>query len=126
MYVIKSDNGFTLIEFVIAVFILMVGLLGLLQTVNLAIETNMGNQLRTDAVMVADQELGRQLVKGFQNASTTSANYAVSRKFMNGFKNYSVARTGSVFSNSKKVNVVVSWKYKNMVYSHEATAVISQ
>lgn len=127
MLAIRNNSGFTLIEFVVAVLILMVGLLGLLQTVNTAISSNMVNQLRNEGVVVADQELGRQLAKGFQNASTSAANYLVTRKVLNGFRNYSVTRHNlPAFSNSKQVTLTVKWKYKNTLYSHDASAVISQ
>jgi type IV pilus assembly protein PilV len=112
-----------------AVVILMVGLLGLLQTVNVALSSNMVNQLRNEAVAVADQELSRQIIKGYSLISTNSnqpAKYAVPHMVLGTYKNYSVTRSGQEFSNSRKVDISVSWKYKNMVYTHEASAVVSQ
>lgn len=126
MSVIRSDSGFTLIEFLVAVFILMVGLLGLLQTVNVSISNNMVTQLRNEGVVVADQELGRQIAKGFDNASTAQTAYYLSRKIFNGYRNYSVARDGATFSNSKEIRITVSWKYKNTPYSHNASTVITK
>jgi type IV pilus assembly protein PilV len=125
MSAIKNDNGFTLIEFLIAVLILMVGLLGLLQTVNLAISTNKVNQLRNEAVIVADQEISRQVAKGFAGISTTTGTSVIRRPILTGFKNYSVLRSGDAFSNSKVVRIEVRWTYKNTPYSHAASAAIS-
>jgi len=57
MSALKNNNAFTLIEFVVSVLILTVGLLGLLQTINTAISNNMGNTLRNEATVVADEQL---------------------------------------------------------------------
>ena len=126
MSAIRNDNGFTLIEFMVAVLILMVGLLGLLQTVNMSISNNMVTQLRNEGVVAADQELGRQIAKGYDNVSTGHASYVLSRKVFNGYRNYSVVRDGAEFSNSRQVKITVSWKYKNTPYSHDASSVITR
>lgn len=127
MSVIKSDNGFTLIEFLVAVIILMVGLLGLLQSVNLAISTNRVNLLRNEAVIAADQEISRQIAKGFDLISTNAGTSIIRRPILNSFKNYSVFRTEvTPFSNSKMLKIQVRWSYKNVGYSHDASAVVSK
>lgn len=51
----NNRSGFTLIEFCVAVLIMMVGLLGLLQAVNMATQHNLGNLLRNEAISVADE-----------------------------------------------------------------------
>jgi type IV pilus assembly protein PilV len=130
MFAIKNNEGFTLIEFMVAVVILMVGLLGLLQTVNMAISTNKVNQLRNEAVIAADQEITRQLQTGYDQIVTPPAGTkvvsVVSRPILNGFKNYSVFRSGTDFSNSKQVIIQVTWNYKNVTYTHDASAIISK
>ncbi|MBI2353484.1 MAG: prepilin-type N-terminal cleavage/methylation domain-containing protein [Deltaproteobacteria bacterium] len=127
MYAIKNDGGFTLIEFLVAVIILMVGLLGLLQSVNLAISTNKVNLLRNEAVIVADQEISRQIAKGFDLMSTNAGTSVIRRPILNSFQNYSVIRTEVPrFSNSKMLKLEVRWSYKNVGYTHDASAVLSK
>ena len=61
-----ADNkGFTLVELMIALVIMSVGLLALLQTVNLAIAHNSSTKLRNDAVIYADQAVGTERAKAF-------------------------------------------------------------
>ena len=69
---LNDNSGFTLIEFLAAIVILMVGLLGLMQSANVAISTSRQNQLRNEASLVADQFLAGELAKGFQNVSTSA------------------------------------------------------
>lgn len=122
----KSNSGFTLIEFLVSIVILMVGLLGLLQAVNVSIHHNMNSQIRLEAVSVADQALAKELAKTFDNVSTTTSTYLVSRQVVKAFKNFSVVRTGTLLTNSKQVNVRVSWKNKGNHNSHETSSVVSK
>lgn len=124
---VKQDNsGFTLIEFLVSIVILMVGLLGLLQAVNLSYSHNLQNQLRNEAVTVADSEMAGEVAKGYDNASTSSRAINVSRKILNGMKNYSVVRTGSTLQNSKEITYEIRWEYRGTRYTHNASGVISK
>jgi len=121
----RDNNGFTLIEFLVSIVILMVGLLGLLQAVNISYSHNLQTQLRNEAVTVADSVMAGEVAKGYGNASTSTSAIYVSRKILNGMKNYSVVRTGSSLQNSKEITYEVSWKYKGTRYIHNASGVIS-
>jgi type IV pilus assembly protein PilV len=113
----SSDSGFTLIEVMVSIVILSVGLLGLLQTLNMSIEHNMRNQLRNEGASLADAELASELFKGYNDISTTTLSYIRTRQVMNVIqKQYSVTRSGSTLSNSKVVSFRVSWRYKKARY----------
>ena len=136
MALVVSDNrGFTVIEFLVAVVILSVGLLGLLQSVNIAIRHNTVNELRLEGTQVADEEISRLLARGssltgFDSISTTTSRYFVSRRIptsLDAFKNYSITRTGSsVTANTKQVTIQASWRYKNERFTQAATSLISK
>ncbi len=123
----KDDKGFTLIEFLVAIVILMVGMLGLLQSVNISLYHNLATQLRNEAILVADGEMSKQLSRPFELVSTASvATFEPRKILMGGFKNFSVFRTGASFSNSKELNVEVSWHYKGNRYTHQTASAISR
>lgn len=121
-----KNKGFTLIEFLVAIVILMVGLLGLLQTINLSLQHNLTTQLRNEAVSVADDFMSRELSKTFDLISTSTGNFSMNRKVAASFKIYSVERSGTSISNSKQVNVIIIWRHKGNRYQHETTAVVSK
>jgi type IV pilus assembly protein PilV len=145
MALVYSDNkGFTLIELMVSVVILTVGLLALLQSVNLAINHNMVNELRLEGTQVADEELAKELAKGstevgFAAISTTTVindpnprrkRYVVRRTIptsLNAFKNYSITKTGVLVSaNSKQVTIAASWRLRNLRYTQSAASLITK
>lgn len=125
---LDSRSGFTLIEFSIAVLIMMVGLLGLLQTVNMASQHNLQSLLRNEAISVADEQM--VLTKSSINDSTkfvdlASSSSLVNRKARGSFANYSVNRTITETSvNSKEVTIRVTWRYKGSRFNHLISTLI--
>lgn len=130
--VYQNKRGFTLIEFLAAIVILMVGMLGLLQVINLAYSTSLQNDLRNTAVVLADEEISRELAKGYDKVIEHEVfrNYTVSRPMLSTMKNYSVNMTGTQVSSgdnsSRQVSVQVIWRYKKMRYDHGVSAVITK
>lgn len=122
----SNNHGFTLVEFLVAIVIMMVGLLGLLQAVNMGILQNMNSALRAEGVAAADWHLAREMSKSFDLVSTSTQRTTDQRPILNGFKQYSVVRTGVTYSNSKQINITVSWRNKGTRYIHESTSVISK
>ncbi|WP_052440169.1 prepilin-type N-terminal cleavage/methylation domain-containing protein [Geobacter sp. OR-1] len=126
----SSDNqsGFTLIEFCVAVLIMMVGLLGLLQAVNMATEKNLTNILRNEAVSVADNQMVQTKASVVDTATfNTLANMSslVSTRIRSGSKSYSVTRNvTAASSNSKEVVVAVSWQHKGNTFRHLISSMV--
>jgi len=128
----NNNEGFTLIEFLVAMVILMVGLLGLLQAVNYTIGHNMTTQLRDEAVRLADEKMTVEKSRVFDAIATGSSGKTeetVDVNVMNAFKNYSVVKeadflTGS--ANTKSLQVEVVWKYKGVRYSHVISSLVSK
>jgi prepilin-type N-terminal cleavage/methylation domain-containing protein len=128
-----ADNrGFTLIEIMLAMFIMMIGLLALLQTANLAIAYNNSNKLRNDAILLADQAIGIERTRLF--AAVANSNSLVSRKIGLGFINYSVVNTvtaltahslaGDKIAGANNLRITVSWREKGVKKYHSITTTI--
>lgn len=123
-----SNKGFTLIEFLVAIVIMMVGLLALLQSVNIAIETNGGNKKRTQAVAIADQVMAQERSKAF--TALTSAVVSPNTKQYSAYAglayvNYSVVeKVTKIATTTKDVQITVTWKDKKQRKSHSLTTVM--
>jgi prepilin-type N-terminal cleavage/methylation domain-containing protein len=56
---VQAESGFTLIEVIIAMIILLVALLGVFMTISYAVNYNSGNSTRTKTLAVLQQEVER-------------------------------------------------------------------
>lgn len=136
---VNSNNaGFTLIEVLVSFVILTVGLLGLLEVINVAINQNLTTQFRNDALVVADEFMMRERSKTFDNISCTACpgtpmKYVMVRNLKNAFKNYSVTKNVTTLTTgddgsakSKEIALNISWKHKTQRYQHSLSTIISK
>ena len=132
---LANRNAFTLIELLIALVILVVGLLGLLQTINVAMERSVETIARNEATVLANERILQCSSLNFNdivfNKWTT-----ISRAPQGVFKNYSVQTVTIYLTNppstrlsqqpaSTRIDVNVTWKVKNSRYTHSASSVVS-
>jgi type IV pilus assembly protein PilV len=124
--VLHDEHGFTLLEFLVAIVIMMVGLLGLLEVVNVGIRENMGNKLRNDAIMLADQVMANQRVRPFANISTTAGKSQTINAGA-GSVSYTVSKTVTKYAGTNSANVIVniSWLARGKQKQHSLSTVIT-
>ena len=124
-----NKAGFTLIEFLVATLILMVGLLGMLTSVNVAMDKNLESVFRNEATTLADERLMLKKAIAFASISATSASPAwtfQSRNIRGIYKNYSVQEiVNTPTSLSKEIIINVTWHKKGTKYSHSISSAVS-
>jgi type IV pilus assembly protein PilV len=127
---ISNNRAFTLIEFLVALVILSVGLLGLLKCIDLAMEKNLDNIYRTEAVMLADDRMMLIRSTSFASLATTAANppkILLERGTRGIFRNYSVQEIVTQSTpNSKEIVINVSWKKKGKSFFHSISSYVSK
>lgn len=123
----QDNRGFTLTEVMVAIFITLVGLLALLQSVNVATEHNLKNHLRDEAVQVGETVMNSMMVRPID---TTFAEYTtVPSRLRSRTGQYTVRRTftnlpiSATSPDAKLYTVRVAWAYKNMTSTHEVQTV---
>jgi len=127
----RNSGGFTLVEVIMAVLILLVGMLGLLQAVNLAMEVNLRNQVREEAVYVGERVMTELRGRGFDNISASYVTYSTPSKIRGVSRKYGVQRSSEVLATegglpaTKELAVVVTWSYKGVTYQNRVVAPIS-
>jgi len=114
-----------------AMLILIVGMLGLLEAINVAIEFNLKNQLRSEAVNLGERMLNEMRGKGFDNISAIYQPITIPSKIRGASRNYTVERTAKELSResgllvSQQLEVVVSWNYKGVTFQNRVTTPVS-
>ena len=111
----QNKKGFTLVEVLVAMGIMMVGLLGLLQSVNIAIEHNFRNQQRDEVVRIGEKVMndmrGKPLGTVFSQFTSERSNIRRGSTP----KYYRVGRTVTTITANltEQYRVDVPYKYKN-------------
>lgn len=119
----------------VAMLITMVGLVGLLQAVNLAMEHNLRNLLRDEAVLTGEKVMAYQKVRPFDQISTNPLGANPLKKnhpppfnsrLRSGSVRYTVEPTSYSLSTAKELIVPVKWTYKGVEYTHEVRSIRSE
>jgi len=110
----------------VAIVIMMVGLLGLLQSINVAMEFNLKNHMRDEAVYVGERYLNELKGKGFGNISASYSTLTVKSRIRGEKGSLTVDRSSTdMGSSTKRLQVLVKWKYKGVEYENRVVAPIS-
>ncbi len=123
----RNNRGFTLIEVMVAILIMMVGLIGLLQSINVAMEYNLKNQLRDEAVYTAERYFNELRGMPFDSIPVADLIFTTPSKIRGGAWPLTVKESSTLTTHDTKlVLVVVTWMYKNVPYENRLTAPISR
>ena len=122
----QDNSGFTLVELLAAMVIMLVGLLGLLHSVNIAVEYNLKNQMRNEVTRVAQDNMNFMRSRSFDSVFTPITTVPTSLRNMN--RKYTVTRTinSTGTDASKMYQVDVRWLYKNVSTTHSVMTVRSR
>jgi len=104
----------------VAMVIMMVGLLGLLQSINIALEHNLRNQFREQAVALGENQINLFRNQFRNQTSVTFPNYTrATVKIRSIDKQFDVYRTSSPASDvSRELEVRVKWSFKGIETQH--------
>lgn len=126
MRTVKQKNkGFTLVEVLVAIAFLTISMLAVLHALGLSVEHNMKNIIMDEAVLIADQKMNE--LRNTPIASLTSSTQSpLLRTFRNVTISYNVNWIVQNFSaDSRTIQVLVQWRWKNIDHQHSATSVVS-
>ena len=124
---LRNESGFTLVELLAAMVIMVIGLLGLLQSVNIATEHNLKNQMRNEVARIAQDNMNAMRSRPFDAVSTATQTLTAKTQLRNIDRDYLVRRKRfNVNDKSAKYQVDVQWKYKNVSTTYSVMTVRSR
>jgi type IV pilus assembly protein PilV len=125
-----NSSGFTLVELLVAMVIMLIGLLGLMYSVEIAMEHNLKNQMRGEVVRIAEEAMSNMRSRAFDSVS--SGQMIIPSKLRNINRSYTVKQTVVAIPNptptvvSRQYHVDVKWLYKNVSTTHSIVTVRSR
>ena len=115
----NNDRGFSLVEMLVAMVIILVAILGLFQVTLLSIDSNVINVLRDEAVRLAEERMDQLKSLPVTDEALPPGNQCdavqVKRNLRNFIESYQVCTTIIDLSGDvtkKSVQVVVGWNHK--------------
>lgn len=69
----SDERGFTLIELLMAMLIMTVGLLGLLQSLQIAYQHNTRNRMRDEGILMAEEQMNEFRQMSYENITARNA-----------------------------------------------------
>ena len=115
----QSKAGFTLLEVLVAMVIMMVSLLGLFEAISIATAQNVKNQLRDEAVLIGEERMADMMRRPFGLLSTSTI--TAPSRIRGTEKPFIIERKADNILNtaSYEFRVTVRWDYKNLPSHHE-------
>ena len=123
----SGNSGFTLIELMVAITIMIVGLVGMFDMLWVATRKNVENELREKAVAVAEQELNNLKAQPFANI-TSNMGGIVKRVVLSGGAARPVTvqtQVDNLSLNSRRISVRASWNYRGNIYEHHTASAVA-
>ncbi|SPQ00575.1 putative Type IV pilus minor pilin PilV [Candidatus Sulfobium mesophilum] len=128
-----GQRGFSLVEVMLALVILLFVSLALMQVALVTIDSNMTNTLRDEAVSIAEQRMTDLRSVAWSDAflvvnNPAGADEAVIRRDFRLFSlDFTPHRTITALAGDvKQIDVRISWTWKNQTYTHTITSIVRQ
>jgi len=111
----------------VAMVILMVGMLGLLATIDLSMQQTSQDQLRELAIGVGEEQMRNMQAVPFDSLAVFTNATTVPRSYRNGTVGFTTARTSSLLgADSAELTITVAWKHRGVNQQHQVRTVKSR
>lgn len=119
----KRNNGFTLVEVLVALLILTLSMLAIFEGLVLLSHINLQNLLRDEAVRIAEEKINSLRNSNF---SETEGTQLLSRRVKNFTKDFMVSwRLEPISTAASALKVDVKWVLTGKEYTHSVISIVS-
>ncbi len=125
-----DKRGFTLIEVMVTLMILALGMLATVVGIMAALDHNLMNEMRNEAMKIAQEQAEAARNMPFANIQDIPGTQTISRQLRKGTVPYKVQFTTPAVSNNtlqmKIVKFTVQWTFKNIQYQYILETIVRQ
>jgi len=104
--------------------VLLIGMLSSLAGVMAAVDYNLGNALRTEAMRIAQEQLENIRVGRYDLIASSS--FTVQRQVRKSLQNFQVAINVTTDASVRQVNITVQWTFKNITHTYSSATLVRQ
>ena len=128
----KKSEGFSLIEVMVAMLLVIIVMLALMEAVTLYIQSNMRNILRDEAVRMTQDIVYDMRSRGFTSNPVGTTTKTVNRTLRSGTWPFTVsvvvtnvpAGSPDDFADHKTIAATTTWVFLGQTYKHTASAMM--
>lgn len=127
----RDRQGFTLVEVLVTMMILAFGLMGSLVGVMAAMDNTLLNDMRGEAMKIAQEQMEEARNMSYASIQTISATQVVQRQFRKTLLKFTVNTTttplpGYAPYGMTKLSILVQWPFKSKTYSYLRESIVRQ
>lgn len=121
----KRSQGYSLIEVLIALLLMVLVLLALMESVVLYTQTNMRNMLRDEGVRVTQDVLYEMRNRGFASVPLGTTTQTQTRRLRSGVWTFNVSVTvNQIDAQMLSARATTTWDFLNSTFTHQASTLI--
>ncbi|NLJ29503.1 MAG: prepilin-type N-terminal cleavage/methylation domain-containing protein [Deltaproteobacteria bacterium] len=124
--VIQNKEGFTLVEVLVAMVVLLLGLLASLFGVMTALDHNLANAMRNEAMTIAQQQMENARSTRYEALVDGDTSSQVQRQFRKAQRTFDVNTNVTAVDNIKRIIVTVQWTLKNRTHSFSLESIVRE
>ena len=129
---ITDKRGFSQVEIMISLVLLLFVFLALAQTALVSIDSNMTNILRDEAVSIAEMRMNEARSISFDALVSDAADIPITRNLRNitGFSYTTTMTVTTLNANNKQIDITVQWDWKERTaangnpYTHTISTIV--
>ncbi|MBF0342915.1 MAG: prepilin-type N-terminal cleavage/methylation domain-containing protein [Nitrospirae bacterium] len=129
---LHNETGFTIVEALVSMVILVFVMLGLLQAITIASDVTLKNEIRDEAIHTATEEMEATRDANFDSVLTGTCEKCTSpntftRQYRNTSINYTINKVVTLLgADNKRVDITLTWSLKGETSTYAASTLLSR
>jgi type IV pilus assembly protein PilV len=121
-----DSEGFTFVEVLVALVILMISMLGILNAMTIAMQQNLENYCRDESVRIAEQKMNELRNTSFETLTNGTWNVP-GRTYRQFARSFTATWTvNNLSANSRSIQVQVAWTVNKKAHTHSVASIVSR
>jgi len=123
----KSNNGFSLIELLVAMVIIGISIIGLMEMSAVVMNNNLKNEIRNTAIEILSNHVSDLSSKPYDNVPVGVLTKVETEAIRNYKEQFTIVDNITLLSSGyKNIASKISWNYRNKSYNYTTNTVVTK